>query len=79
MNGRSEAGTQGGKSSGSNHYGIAAVYACLGEKERAFEWLERCYQEREMPILFIKRDLAPESPHSDPRFVGLVRRIGIQP
>jgi Flp pilus assembly protein TadD len=66
-------------SGGSNNYGIAAIYACLGEKDFAFEWLERCYQEREMPILFIKRDLALESLHSDPRFADLVRRIGLKP
>jgi TolB-like protein/Tfp pilus assembly protein PilF len=66
-------------SGGSNHYGIAAIYACLGEKERAFEWLDQSCQEREFPILFIKKDLALESLHSETRFADLIRRIGLKP
>ncbi len=66
-------------SSGSNHYGIASIYASLGEKDRAFEWLEQSYQEREFPILFIRRDSALESLHSDLRFANLVQRIGLKP
>jgi tetratricopeptide (TPR) repeat protein len=66
-------------SSGSNHYGIAAIYASLGEKDRAFQWLEQTYQEREFPILFIKREPALESLYSDPRFTNLLRRIGLKP
>jgi serine/threonine protein kinase/TolB-like protein len=66
-------------SGGSNHYGIAAIYASLSEKDRAFEWLEQSYQEREFPILFIKRDPALESLHSDPRFANLAQRIGLKP
>jgi DNA-binding winged helix-turn-helix (wHTH) protein/TolB-like protein len=66
-------------SGGSNYYGIAAIHACLGEKERAFEWLEKCYQERELPIFFIKRDHALETLHSDARFAALVGRIGLKP
>jgi serine/threonine protein kinase/TolB-like protein/predicted Zn-dependent protease len=64
---------------GSNFYGLANIYAALGEKDRAFEWLEKSYQEREIPIFSIRRDSALEPLYSDPRFADLLRRIGLKP
>jgi TolB-like protein/Flp pilus assembly protein TadD len=55
---------------------VAWLHAILGEKDRAFEWLERAFEERSnIPVLAM-------SPlfyclHSDPRFTDLLRRIGI--
>jgi serine/threonine protein kinase/TolB-like protein len=66
-------------SGGSNFYGLAAIYAALGEKDRAFEWLEKSYQEREVPIFTIRRDPALEPLYSDPRFADLLRRMGLKP
>jgi serine/threonine protein kinase/TolB-like protein len=66
-------------SGGSNYYGLAAIYAALGEKDQAFVWLEKSWQEREVPITFLKRDHLLEPLSSDPRFADLVRRIGLRP
>jgi hypothetical protein len=58
-----------------NH--LAAFYAELGDKERAFALLERAYQERDP---WLPMDLAAprfDPLRSDPRFQDLLRRIGL--
>ena len=56
---------------------IATIYAGLGDKDRAFEFLERAYQERSWDIAwFLKADLRVDNLRSDPRFQDLVHRVG---
>jgi len=58
-------------------YTMATVYAGLGEKDKAFEFLERAYQERSLDISWhLKADLRIDNLRSDPRFQDLVRRVG---
>jgi len=57
-------------------YQVAQDYARLGDKEKAFFWLDRCYQEG-AGMNFVKIDPAFDSLHSDPRFADLVRRVGL--
>ncbi len=58
-------------------YMIATIYAGLGDKDKAFVFLERAYQERSLDISWhIKADLRIDNLRSDPRFQDLVRRIG---
>jgi adenylate cyclase len=57
-------------------YMIAAVYTGLGSKEKAFEYLERAYQERFSDLsYFLRADLRMDILRSDPRFQDLVRRM----
>jgi hypothetical protein len=56
-------------------YGIALVHAGLGEKDQAFEWLERAYAERDKGMLFLLVDQTLDPLRSDPRFDDLVRRM----
>jgi serine/threonine-protein kinase len=58
-------------------YGFAVVYAGLGEKDQAFQWLEKSYQDREGRITRLKVDPLLGDLHSDPRFADLVRRVGL--
>ena len=58
-------------------YSFAQVYAALGDKDEAFKWLEKAYQDRDPGILLIKIDPMFDSLHSDPRFNDLVRRMGL--
>ncbi|MEE9279070.1 MAG: tetratricopeptide repeat protein [Myxococcota bacterium] len=54
----------------------ARAYAALGEDERAMEWLERAYEERDIWLgLFLKNDPLFERLHLDPRFRDLLRRM----
>jgi serine/threonine protein kinase len=56
---------------------IAHLYTRLGEKEKAFDWLERAYQEHNMWLAAIKVEPKWDSLRSDPRFQDLLRRIGL--
>jgi eukaryotic-like serine/threonine-protein kinase len=59
-------------------YMIATIYAGLGDKNRAFEFLEKAYQERSPDIpWFLKADLRIDNLRSDPRFQDLLRRVGL--
>jgi len=58
-------------------YGIALVYAGLGEKDEAFAWLEKAYQVRDMGLTALKVDQCLDPLRSDPRFQDLLRRVGL--
>ncbi len=54
---------------------IVSVYAGLGQKDQAFAWLEKAYQERE-PGLVMLKVIPPYDPlRDDPRFQSLLRRM----
>lgn len=52
-------------------------YLCLGDKEKALEWLEKGYQERNRRLIDLKVDPHYDLLRSDPRFQNLVRRVGL--
>ena len=54
---------------------IALVYAGLRDKQAAFVWLQKAYDERARLPLFLKMDPAFDSLRSDPRFQDLLRRM----
>ncbi len=60
-------------------YSFATIYAGLGEKDRAFEFLDKAYQERSFYITDLRGDPELDSLRSDPRFADLVRRVGLPP
>ena len=55
----------------------AEAYAGAGDPERAFEWLERAYEQREPALLGIGVDPSFDGVRSDPRFARLVDRVGL--
>lgn len=58
-------------------YGIALLYARLGENDRALDSLERAYTERQLPMTEIAVEPALDPLRSDVRFLALLRRVGI--
>jgi tetratricopeptide (TPR) repeat protein len=56
-------------------YAIALIYTGLGEKDHAFEWLEKAFEDRSTSMAYLKVEPALASLHSDPRFTALARRI----
>jgi TolB-like protein/tetratricopeptide (TPR) repeat protein len=56
-------------------YEVALIYAGLGEKDEAFEWLERAYEERDKGLLSLRVDPPLDPLRSDPRFQALLRRM----
>ncbi len=58
-------------------YQIAEVYAWRGEKDKAFEWLERAYQQQDGGLSRIKGDALLKSLRNDPRFNALLRKMNL--
>jgi hypothetical protein len=58
-------------------FSFAVIYLGLGEKDQAFAWLEKAYEDRSSLILFLKGDPIWDPLRSDPRFADLLRRIGL--
>ncbi|MBI3949046.1 MAG: tetratricopeptide repeat protein [Acidobacteria bacterium] len=58
---------------------IATIYAHLGQKDQAFEWLEKAYDEHSPHLTDLKANPLFDPLHSDPRFADLLRRIGLAP
>jgi DNA-binding winged helix-turn-helix (wHTH) protein/TolB-like protein/Tfp pilus assembly protein PilF len=56
-------------------YAVALIYAGLGDRDAAFEWLEKAYKDRSASMALLKVDPALNTLHSDPRFKELARRV----
>ena len=64
------------QSDGVGRYEIALVYAGLGEKEKAFDWLEKSYDAHDKGLTYLKIDPCLDPLRSDSRFHNLLRRVG---
>jgi serine/threonine protein kinase/Tfp pilus assembly protein PilF len=60
-------------------YIIAEIYADLGDKDHAFQWLDTAYMEHDPWLYGIRTDFTMDSLRSDPRYADLVRKIGLPP
>ena len=58
-------------------YAIATLYADMGNKELAFQWLNTAYQEHDWLLERLKTDFLLDSLRSDPRFAELARKVGL--
>jgi len=56
---------------------IAADYAVIGDKDRAFVWLEKAYAEKSSFLPNIKSVRDFDILHSDPRYADLLKRMGL--
>ena len=55
---------------------IAWIYTGLGEKDKAFEWLEKAYEEKSSWLAMINADHLFDPLRSDARFTELLVKIG---
>jgi hypothetical protein len=58
---------------------LAAAYSVLGERDKAFELIEGSYQRRDNRIIHVNVEPMLEGVRSDPRFEGILRRLGLAP
>jgi len=58
-------------------YLIAVVYVGLGDKDQAFAWLDKAYQDRTFLLIWLKVEPLFDSLRDDPRFADLQRRVGL--
>ena len=59
-------------------YEAAAVFALLGRRDEAFQWLDRAIKDREPSVLELKQDPFLMTLRSDARFPPLLHRIGLR-
>ena len=55
----------------------ALIYAGLNDLDKAFEWLEKGYEERYEGVIYLKVQPYYDNLRSDPRYTDLLRRIGL--
>ena len=58
-------------------YAFALVYIGLADTEKAFEWLQKAITERSPTLTTLKVDPVFDDLRRDPRFVSLIRQIGL--
>lgn len=60
-------------------YNLAEIYTALGEKDQAFDLLEKAVVERTDLLIFLNVDPAWDALRPDPRFQNLARRMKFPP
>jgi serine/threonine-protein kinase len=58
-------------------YNMALIHTGLGDKDQAFQWLDKAYDERSVRLINIAVHPRFASLRSDPRFAELVKKIGL--
>jgi DNA-binding winged helix-turn-helix (wHTH) protein/tetratricopeptide (TPR) repeat protein len=56
---------------------IAVIYSALGDKDRAYDWLERAYDAHDGDLCMLGVDPRLDNMREDPRFMSLLQRIGL--
>jgi serine/threonine-protein kinase len=60
-------------------YNFAIIYTGLGDRDRAFEYLNKAYEERAPVLIHFPSRPIFDPLRSDPRFADLVRRLNLPP
>ena len=60
-------------------FGIAIVYTALNDKDKAFEWLNKAYEDRAPHLAHIRVDPTWDNLRSDPRYINLLKRMNLEP
>jgi len=58
-------------------YDLAVIYAGIGNRDEALQWLQRAYKERCGELLYIKVDPRLGSLHTEPKYLALTKEMGL--
>jgi tetratricopeptide (TPR) repeat protein len=56
---------------------LATIYIALGDKDQAFDWIQKAYEDRSAWLVYLKVDPLFDSLRQDTRFTDLMRRVGL--
>src|ERR1035438_1411133 len=56
---------------------IAVIHLGLGEKDQAFDWMQKAYDDRSAWLVYLKVDPLFDPVRGDARFADLLRRVGL--
>ncbi|MDD5506852.1 MAG: hypothetical protein PHD25_00805 [Bacteroidales bacterium] len=59
-------------------FDIAIVYYGLNDRNKIYEWFEIAYQERDPRLTRIKTEPFWDSLRSDPGFIALLKKMGLE-
>jgi hypothetical protein len=59
-------------------YSIAQIYLALDQKDKAFEWLEKAYEERDYALIYLKTITIADKQRSDPRYKALLKKMNLE-
>ena len=54
---------------------LAVIHLALGEKDQAFDWMQKAYDDRSAWLVYLKVDPLFDPVRADPRFTGLLRKV----
>ncbi len=57
---------------------FALVYAGLNDKEKALEWLQKAYEEKSGSVRYLKMEPRLQNLRNEPRYVALMKKIGLE-
>jgi len=57
--------------------GVAESYAYIGQTDKAFQWLQRAYVQKDPDMSLVKGDPLLKSLDGDPRFKALLREMNL--
>jgi hypothetical protein len=55
---------------------MARIYAELGQRDEAFKWLEKAFDNKETDLVYLKVSPIWDKLRDDPRFAEMLRRLG---
>ena len=64
-------------------YHMTRFYFVLGDRDKAFEWLDRAFEERDLWLCYLKIEPGfdllhlDSDPRSDPRYQAMLKKIGL--
>lgn len=56
---------------------IGSIYVALGDNDKAFEWFDRAFEQRDYLLVLMKVDPMFDNVRSDSRFLKLMERVGL--
>jgi TolB-like protein/tRNA A-37 threonylcarbamoyl transferase component Bud32 len=59
-------------------YDIALIYLGMGKKDKALEWFQHVYDDRNDMLLWLKNDPRLDPIRSDGGFIQLIRKLGLE-
>lgn len=58
-------------------YQVMDAYAYRGEKEKAFDWLDRAYRQRDSGLTLLGTDPFLAKIQGDPRYAAILRKLNL--
>jgi len=56
---------------------VAEAYSYLGNRDQAFQWLERAYHQKDPLLPYLKGDWFMQGLEADPRFKAFLRKMNL--